>query len=371
MNIPSHYQNDLFKTLASQYEKFEVVYAHSHNDARKAQGWSFENTQNYHSKTIGIDLKIWQIIPYIFQNRKAIHIVNGIWAEKVFFLVIILLNLFGANFLIYSEAPIPNKKRNLFTLSLLNFCIKPISKLLIYRAKGFLAVSIFAVNYFKNLGIENEKIYRFGYFTNIEKNIKTSPIEPTISFIFVGQLIERKGIFTLLKSIEKLTKTHPAIHLSIIGTGDLEQSLKGYVEANNLQEFVTFMGAVQAKKVQDYITKAHLLILPSVFDGWGIVVNEALQHGIPVVISDQCGAKELIRDGQNGLIFEANNVDALTHQLIDFVALSPEGKSAMKQQAEITGATISIPIIAHYLTNCLAHSLNPNNTKPITPWLYD
>jgi glycosyltransferase involved in cell wall biosynthesis len=111
------------------------------------------------------------------------------------------------------------------------------------------------------------------------------------------------------------------------------------------------------------------LVLPSVFDGWGIVVNEALQSGIPALVSDQCGAKELIRNGQNGLIFEANNVYELAQKLSDFIELSSQEKSAMKQQAEKTGDSLEIDLVAQYLTNCINHSINTNHIKPTAPWL--
>ena len=107
MNIPSFYQNDLFNELYQRFDKFEVIYAHEQDLIRKEQGWNFGFVQHYSSKTIDKNLNIRQLINYVFQNRKSIHIVNGIWAEKYFFFVILLLNLFRADFFIYSEAPVP------------------------------------------------------------------------------------------------------------------------------------------------------------------------------------------------------------------------------------------------------------------------
>ena len=367
--MPSHYQNDLFEKLSRHYEDFEVVYARTHDVARKKLGWSFESSDSFRSKFIGQDLKIWQIIPHVFKHRKAIHIVNGIWAENLFFIVILFLNLFQSRFLIYSEAPNPAKNRSLAKKMIIRLLIIPISKLLIQRAKGLLAVSEFAVAHFKQLGIKAEKIYRFGYFLNITKQTKNINQNPCTSFIFVGQLTERKGIFILLKAIEKLTKTHQSLHLSIIGSGDLEQKVQDYLQVHKLQNFITLLGAIDPKKVSKYIAQSDLLILPSIFDGWGIVVNEALQNGIPALVSDQCGAKELVRNGQNGLIFEANNVTELAQKLSDFIELSHQEKLAMKHQAEKTGANLEIDSVAQYLTDCISHALNPNHLKPTAPWL--
>jgi glycosyltransferase involved in cell wall biosynthesis len=369
MNIPSYYQNDLFNELCKRYHKFEVIYAHEQDLTRKNQGWSFDLTQNYDTKMIGKDLNISQLILYVYKNRNSTHIVNGIWAEKYFFLVIILLNLFKVDFLIYSEAPVPTKKRNIFKKSLLNFIIKPISKLLIHRAKGFLAISIFAENYFKSLGIKPEKIYRFGYFRNVEKPdfVKTDSIINQL--IFVGQLIKRKGIFTLLEALKNLAKTTQNFHLNIIGTGILETEIIKYIQRYQLENFVTLQGVINSENIAQYIQKADLLILPSIFDGWGIVVNEALQSYIPVLISDQCGAKELIQHEQNGLIFEAQNVESLTKQLLKFLQFSLEEKTNMESKVIETSRKIEIPIVVDYLVDCLNHNDSSTLEKPVAPWL--
>ena len=369
MNFPNSHQSDLFNDLSNQFENFEVIYAHSDDENRKNQGWIFENNLNYRFKIIDKKLKIWTLIKYVFKNRKSTHVVNGIWAEKYFLFVIVLLNLFGVNFLIYSEAPVPTKNRSIVKRILLNLVIIPSAKLLIIKAKGILAVSIFAVDFFKSLGIESERIYRFGYFRSIKSNLQKHTISSTIQLIFVGQLIERKGIMTLLEAIKNIHQTNKLFNLTIIGTGELESILKDFIVENKLQDTVNLLGVVSSENVVDYITKADLLILPSNFDGWGMVVNEALQSNIPVLVSDQCGAKELIKYGYNGFIFKAKETDSLTENLLKFLEMSFDERETMKKRAGEMGEKISIPVVGNYLNLCIQHSLNPANLKPTAPWL--
>jgi glycosyltransferase involved in cell wall biosynthesis len=371
MNFPSYYQNDLFNDLSNRFEKFEVIYAHSNDESRRNQGWVFENNFNYKSKIIGKDLKILTLIYYVFKNRKSTHIVNGIWAEKSFFFVIILLNLFNANLLIYSEAPVPTKSRSILKRSLLNFLIIPLAKLLIIRAKGILAVSVFAVEYFKSLGVKSDKIYRFGYFRNVEPNLQNKVINEITQLVFVGQLIERKGITTLLEAIKIVSQTNQSFHLTIIGTGELERALRKFINKNQLQNTVTLLGVINSENVMDYIRKADLLMLSSVFDGWGMVVNEALQSSIPVLISDQCGAKELIKNKYNGLIFKAKDLKSLTENLLKYLNLPIKEKEIMKTHAGEMREKISISTVGNYLSLCVQHALNPINLKPTAPWLND
>ena len=368
MNIPSYYQNDLFNELYKRLGKFEVIYAHEQDLTRKKQGWNFNLMQNFESKIINKQLNISQLVKYVYQNRKSTHIVNGIWAEKYFFFVLLLLNLFKADFLIYSEAPVPIKKRSLFKKILLDFMIIPISKCLIYRAKGFFAVSIFAENYFKSLGVKPEKIYRFGYFRNVEKPDSVKNKSSINQLFFVGQLIERKGVFTLLESIKNLSEINSNFHLNIIGNGILEEQIKMYIKTYHLENFITLQGVINSENVIQYIQQADLLILPSVFDGWGIVINEALQSHVPVLISDQCGAKELIQHEENGLVFEAQNVKSLGKQLLKFLHFSYEEKAIMKSKTIETSKKIEIPRVADYLIDCLNHADNKIIPTPTAPW---
>lgn len=372
MNIPSFHQNDLFNELAKNYDGFEAIFAHEKDEERINQGWNSEQTQHYKSRIIGKDLKFWQLIPYVFKNRKATHIVNGIWAEKSLFFVILLLNIFKVNFLIYSEAPIPAKYRSFTKKILLYFIIKPFAKLLIMNAKGFLAVSIFSVKYFESLGVKTDKIYRFGYFRNVEKILPAVVCVPTDngqSLIFVGQLVERKGIMILLEAIEIIHKTDSSFNLTIIGMGELGPLLIKFIHENKLENTVNLLGVINSENITRYIEKADLLILPSVFDGWGMVINEALQVHVPVLVSDRCGAKELVKVNQNGLIFQHENVESLTENLQKFLNLSHEEKVLMKKSASDMGDKISIPIVSEYLRLCINHCLNPQNIKPVAPWL--
>lgn len=378
MNIPSFHQHDLFNELAKNHDTFEVIYAHAQDENRIKQGWNLGNIQHYKSKIIGTDLSNFALISYVFKHRKATHIVNGIWAEKSFLLVIILLNFFRANFLIYSEAPVPTKERSFIKKIILRFIVKPLAKLLIIKAKGFLVVSVFAVEYFESLGAKIDKIYRFGYFRNVSNSnfreveqIKSQNFleRKTTSLIFVGQLIERKGILLLLEAIKIIAETNTKLHLNIIGTGQLAPILQKIINKNQLQNTVTLLGVIHSENITDYIKKADLLILPSAFDGWGMVVNEALQSHVPVLISDKCGAKELIKHQKNGLIFEANDLESLIENIRFFLQLSLAERSLMKNYANEMGEKISIPKVSNYLSLCLNHCLKLQHLKPTAPWL--
>jgi glycosyltransferase involved in cell wall biosynthesis len=130
-------------------------------------------------------------------------------------------------------------------------------------------------------------------------------------------------------------------------------------------------GVASSESVTEYISNADLLILPSFFDGWGMVVNEALQCQVPVLISDQCGAKELIIHESNGLIFKAKSIESLQENLLKFINLPIDKREFMKNETEKIAEKISVSSATNYLNLCIQHALNPNSLKPTAPWLND
>ena len=174
---------------------------------------------------------------------------------------------------------------------------------------------------------------------------------------------------TLLEAIKPIAKINKYFHLTIIGTGELEPLLKDFIHENQLENTVSLLGVINSKNITNYIENADLLILPSIFDGWGMVINEALQVNIPVLVSDRCGAKELVKHDQNGFIFQHNNVESLIESLQKFLNLPSERKMEMKRFAGKMGEKISIPSVSNYLKLCIEHCLKPQNINPTTPWL--
>lgn len=104
------------------------------------------------------------------------------------------------------------------------------------------------------------------------------------------------------------------------------------------------------------------MILPSVYDGWGAVVNEALSRGVFVICSDKCGAKELLHDKRIGLVFKAGDSNDLTDKMkycIDHITDIKKNRNYRRQWAE---NSISGSVVAKYMIDCLIHG------KGAKPW---
>jgi glycosyltransferase involved in cell wall biosynthesis len=136
-------------------------------------------------------------------------------------------------------------------------------------------------------------------------------------FLFVGRLSEEKGIGTLLDAFAGLKQRIPAASLRIVGTGPMGDQLKQKVADIGLSDSVHFLGSLQDAPLSREYFGAACMVLPSMSEPWGLVTNEALSHGCPVVVSESCGCvPELVIDGVTGYAFPAGDVAALQRTLL-------------------------------------------------------
>jgi glycosyltransferase involved in cell wall biosynthesis len=95
----------------------------------------------------------------------------------------------------------------------------------------------------------------------------------------------------------------------------MEETLRHLVKKLSIPN-VYFFGSVEQYDLPKYYSVADCLVLPSVEEVWGLVVNEALYSGLKVIVSDKCGSgPDLVNDGQNGYIFHAGSIDDLTNDM--------------------------------------------------------
>ncbi|MEM5386567.1 glycosyltransferase family 4 protein [Paraburkholderia phymatum] len=136
-------------------------------------------------------------------------------------------------------------------------------------------------------------------------------------FLFVGRLSEEKGITTLIDAFAGIAKRLPDPQLRIVGTGPLEGALREKVSELGMDHSITFVGSLQDEPLSREYYGATCLVLPSRSEPWGLVVNEALAHGCPTVVSESCGCvPELVHDGVSGYAFTAGDEAGLQRTLL-------------------------------------------------------
>lgn len=164
---------------------------------------------------------------------------------------------------------------------------------------------------------------------------------PTKNLIYVGRLAEEKNLVQLLDSFAQTQKSEtnrPDWGLIFLGEGPLKAPLQADVTRLNLDQFVRFLPGCHWTEVPNYLALADVLVLPSLSEPWGLVVNEAMACGLPVLVSDRCGcAIDLVQSGQNGYTFSPENPATLTAQLTQLMTLPDE---MLRQMGEASQARI-------------------------------
>ncbi len=167
-----------------------------------------------------------------------------------------------------------------------------------------------------------------------------TPREPgTITYLFCGQMIARKGLNHLLAAFAELPDN---ARLLLIGReAELPQLLAALPET--IRNRIKYAGFQAPESLPQCFAQADVFVLPSRYDGWGVVVNQAIGAGLPVICSDQVGAGyDLVADGENGWIFKAGDVDALAEKMAsftrDFSLAETMGTASRKCAADWTPA---------------------------------
>ena len=136
-------------------------------------------------------------------------------------------------------------------------------------------------------------------------------VQEEVRFLFCGQLIARKGVDILLQAFDRLVRDGLRVRLELVGRrGELDTKLTAISPA--ARDLVSYGGFQDPKRLYEAYSRNHVFILASRYDGWGVVVNQALGAGLPVICSTTVGAgRDLVEPGSNGFQVEPNDVDAL------------------------------------------------------------
>ena len=187
-----------------------------------------------------------------------------------------------------------------------------------------------------NLGIKEEKIIKIPYGVDISK---FSPKEKYIKrdnlkIIFVGTITWCKGIEILLKAISELKKKIK-VELNLVGgMGNGKEILEKYKGLYNYYSYIPH------EELQNMYKENDIFVFPSLIEGFGQVILEAMACGLPVIVSENTGASDCVRDGIDGFIIPAYDVDALKEKIIYFYEnrdkIEEMGKNAAEQAKNYT-----------------------------------
>ena len=268
----------------------------------------------------------------IFKKEKYDFLIVHGWQYLNNINAIIAAKKNGVKVLLRAETPLNQEAEK----SKLKLAIKkPLLKALFRLIDGFLYIGEENRLFYKSYGIEDDRLFFTPYSVDNEKfqkyrlkNLQKRDKFRTelgiskndVVYIFVGKLIYKKRPFTLIRAFEKLQKQFDNVKLLIVGSGELEDSLKKYVKQQNIKN-VIFAGYQSQENLPKFLLLSDVFVLPSgVGETWGLAVNEALNFGLPVILSNMVGSAKDLATKNNGFIFKLDDIDDLSNcmkRLID------------------------------------------------------
>jgi L-malate glycosyltransferase len=134
--------------------------------------------------------------------------------------------------------------------------------------------------------------------------------EEDVLLISIGRLVARKAVTQLVKMMDAFKGEH--VHLLVVGSGPMEESLRREVAQHQLQDQVHFMGAVWGEPKFELLRMSDLYVSTSEHEGFGLVFLEAMASGLPVVCYDNGGQTDFLVNGRNGSLVPLNNLTQFT-----------------------------------------------------------
>jgi L-malate glycosyltransferase len=242
------------------------------------------------------------------------------------FLAAVVLRLLGRRICIMQDSKFDDKQRYLFKETLKSLLYRPYHAALVagHRTKSYLAF----------LGISERRIF-IGYDTVSTARIRSfAEAEPAPGgvphaerhFTVVARFVPKKNLSLALDAYAAYLAQDPKAprELHFCGSGELEPVLRQQAERLGLRG-VHFRGYLQEREIARVLGSTLALILPSIEEQHGLVINEAIAMGVPVLASENCGARDLlVRSGVNGHIIEPDNAVGLAHFMAQLGADSDE-----------------------------------------------
>lgn len=222
------------------------------------------------------------------------------------------------------------------------------------RIDGVFAIGESCERYYRSIS-KRWKVFPFIYVTE-SFDVEPVSLHDDMKVLYVGSLSERKNVKVLIEAMRGLHN----VQLNIVGDGEKRRELEALSKKSEINAY--FLGTMPMKDIPNEMQKNDVLVLPSLYDGWGAVVNEALTQGLYVVCSDMCGAKDLLHDKNLGVKFKNNKSYDLSNVLeditknIDVIRLNRQYRSKWSKKS-ISGIAIS-----KYLIDCL------ENKTTNCPW---
>lgn len=345
----------------------------SHNDysmERKACGYQNDLYPNVKYIVLSNEKNAKQkACEIIKDNVHAIHMFNGIRGENRWVLNCLIRSckqqkvrpLIG----VIAERP------NLFGVSFVRK-LKSMAYKIVYGGLArrynryiscFLAMGRYGVNSYQSYGFCGDRLYPYMYCPQLSKVTLEETEIQEIKFLYIGRFnFFAKGLDVLMEAFGKLPKGEWSLDL-VGGYGENSSEVISWCNGENIR----FLGSWDSREICEKMKNYDVCIVPSRYDGWNLIPNQAIHCGIATIISDEAVSDELIRYSGAGVVICSGDVNkwqqTLEHTVKEKEIVKEWKKAAKSYQNKISGETVG-----KYFYDIIQYTFGDLKVKPTCPW---
>jgi glycosyltransferase involved in cell wall biosynthesis len=195
----------------------------------------------------------------------------------------------------------------------------------------------------------------------IDEPLDNEPMTPpgaSRTIVCVARLSPEKGHFLLVEAAQRLRRERSDFHIVFAGDGDLRGEIEDEIRASGLGDMITITGWIDGEEVRRQLFAARAIVVPSFLEGLPVVIMEAMAASRPVLTTWVAGIPELVRQGQEGILFPPGSVDAIVNALRECLDLPEDrllamGQSGRRRVMERHSARVGAERMGRIFRECL------------------
>ncbi len=299
-NIPAPYRERMHELLADHYNgNYTVVYCAEKESDRK---WKVKYG-NYDKEVLS-DISV----NAVHNNPEIVDSLKKLNPD-----VVIIMGFYPTMLYAYFWTLFKSKKLVVFTdgtlrsESHLSIVHKIVRKIVFKKTSAFIGPSFGSAQLYESYSIPSSKFFRTYLAVNNKLFINDSSADKKYDLMFSGQFIDRKMPLFFVEVARIVKEKLGSCRVLVLGNGILEGDILTLLKKYNID--YSFPGFISQEELPSYYAKSKLFLFPTKNDPWGVVVNEAMASGMPVITCDNAGvANDLVIDGVNGYVLPLSEI---------------------------------------------------------------
>jgi glycosyltransferase involved in cell wall biosynthesis len=375
MQSVDHTLSGVVRELAAQPDSdVAVVCEGGISESRRQLGWTPPSVGK--AEVIMIDRGPWrrQVREIIQRRNDGVHLFNGGMSNypRVHFAFFECCQR-GIMTGIVSEPPVNQESgwrrwAKALYIRALPFRILPLAR----RARFLLALTHPEDDTFLRLGWQRHKIYPFGYFSEIVPTERVPQVSHGIpALIYVGHFRWHKALGVLIRAASLVRSQGNRFRIDLYGSGPVRAQLAEQIERDKLVDTVFLRPPIPHDQVPCALRRADVLVAPGLIEPWGFAVNEGIQAGLAVIVSDGIrGGGSLVRNGRCGEIVRAGDAQDLARAITTLVT-DRDRLLQYQRRAWQYSSQLSPRSAAGYLTQIIEFERGERTSRPVAPWIVE